>query len=230
MSVILFNDRADAGRRLGLALVERVVDKPVILALPRGGVPVAAEIARILGAQLDVLIVRKVGAPTQPELAMAAVAEGTPEHVVLNLPVLRHLGLDPDDIAEDVARETREVARRATLYREGASTLPVAGRHVIIVDDGIATGCTMRAGIEAMRRDAPKSIGVAVPVASPEELAEIRQLADWVICLHAPQSFEAVGTHYRNFPQLTDVDVTVSLKARRKTRPMGAAPAFERAS
>lgn len=207
MSTVLFADRADAGRRLGRAVATRSLGSPIVLCLPRGGVPVGVEVARALRASMDVLITRKVGAPQNPELAAAVVVEGEAGHITLNAPVLRRFGLDADDIAEDVARERREILRRAAIYRAGRKRASVGGRDVVLVDDGIATGTSVRAAIEALRPEDPTSIGVAVPVAAPEALAEIARLADWMVCLSAPERFKAVGAHYLAFPQLTDADI-----------------------
>lgn len=212
MSSVIFTDRLDAGRRLGQAVAKRAVRSPLILCLPRGGVPVGLEVARALHAPMDILICRKVGTPHNAELAAAVVVEGPPEHITFNAPVLRSLGLDPDDLMEDIARETRELHRRAAVYRPRGTRMSVKGRNVILVDDGIATGTTIRAAIDALRRQEPTSIGVAVRVAAPESLRDIRRLADWVICLSAPEPFEAVGVHYVAFPQLSDGEVLSALR------------------
>lgn len=204
-----FADRADAGRRLAALLVAGAPSDPVVVGLPRGGVPVAAEVARALDAPLDVLIVRKVGVPRQPELAMGAVGEEGA--VVRNLDVMRAAGVDEQTLRAAERRERTEVERRAELFRGARPPEPLAGRTAVIVDDGIATGATVRAACAIARARGAAKIAVAVPVAPPEVLAELRAGAhpdaDEVVCLEAPDDFMAVGMHYVDFRQTADEEV-----------------------
>ena len=206
----MFEDRRDAGRRLLAAVREQQLDDPIVLALPRGGVPVAAEIARGIDAPLDVLVVRKLGVPWQPELAFGAIASGG-VHVLNDDMVDRVPGLESDAIEAVVARETLELERRERAYR-GARPFPdLADRTVVIVDDGLATGATMRASVAAVRQLGPALIVVAVPVGSPEAVRTLTREADTVICLEAPPGFRAVGQYYRDFGQTTDAEVCDTL-------------------
>ncbi|MDP3896818.1 MAG: phosphoribosyltransferase family protein [Mesorhizobium sp.] len=182
--------------------------EPVVLALPRGGVPVAAEVAKALNAPLDLIIVRKVGAPGNPELAVAAIVDGDPPDIVLNREIVEAYGLDDSDLAALVALERPELERRRVAYREGRRPRSVTGKTAIVVDDGVATGTTMQVAIRALRRRSPREIVVAVPVASAEAAAELRGLADRVVCLSEPGHFRALGYHYLSFPQLADREVT----------------------
>ncbi len=206
----MFEDRCDAGRRLLDAIREAQLDDPIVLALPRGGVPVAAEVSRGLGVPLDVLVVRKLGVPWQPEFAFGAIASGGVR--VLNQDVVDCVpGLDSDAIEAVVAREARELERRERAYR-GTRTFPkLAGRTVVIVDDGLATGATMRASVAAVRQLKPARIVVAVPVGSTEAVQTLAREADTVICLLAPPGFRAVGQYYRDFGQTTDAEVCDTL-------------------
>jgi putative phosphoribosyl transferase len=182
----------------------------LVLALPRGGVPVAAEIAAAFGAELDLMIVRKLGAPGQPELAMGAIASGGVR--VLNRDVITSLGITDHAIEEVARREQQELERREHAYRGARPRPAVAGRCVILVDDGVATGATMRAGIEALRRQKPAKLVVAVPVAPPDTVAQLRGVADDVVCLATPKVFWAIGQWYVEFSQLTDEDVRERLE------------------
>lgn len=201
-----FRDRADAGQRLARRLAAYAGDPDVlVLALPRGGVPVAAEVARGLGAPLDIFLVRKLGVPGREELAMGAVAAGAIR--VLNQDVIEALKI-PDRVIEAVtSRELRELRWRERAYRGNRPPPEVRGRTVILVDDGMATGSTMRAAVEALRRLDPMRIIVAVPIAAPECLGEIRGIADDCICEFTPTPFFAVGAWYDNFSQTTDEQV-----------------------
>jgi predicted phosphoribosyltransferase len=206
----LFRDRRDAGRRLADKLAAHV-NRPdvIVLALPRGGVPVAYEVARRLVAPMDVFVVRKLGVPGYEELAMGAVATGGVR--VLNDQLVEHLGI-PDQMIDAVAsRERQELARRERLYRGSRSPPDVRGRTVILVDDGLATGATMFAAIEALRNQNPARIVVAVPTASPDTCEEMKQKADEVICAITPEPFHAVGRWYRDFSQTTDEEVAALL-------------------
>jgi erythromycin esterase-like protein/predicted phosphoribosyltransferase len=209
----LIGDRREAGRRLAEKL-RAYADRPdvIVLALPRGGVPVAYQVARALHAPLDVFVVRKLGVPGYEELAMGAVATGGVR--VLNRQVVERLGI-PDSMIDTVAaRELRELARRERLYRDGRPPPEIAGRTAILVDDGLATGATMYAAIEALRRQKPARIVVAVPVASADTCDEMRKVADDVICATTPEPFEAVGRWYRDFSQTTDEEVRELLERR----------------
>ena len=211
----LFRDRRDAGRLLAEKLAA-YANRPdvLVLALPRGGVPVAYEVARRLGAPLDVFVVRKLGVPGHEELAMGAVATGGVR--VLNDQLVEQLGI-PDQMIDAVAaRERQELARRERLYRGGRRPPDVRGRTVILVDDGLATGATMYAAIEALRKQNPGRIVVAVPTASPETCEEMKAKADHVICAITPDPFQAVGRWYQDFSQTSDEEVA-DLLARRST-------------
>jgi predicted phosphoribosyltransferase len=202
----LFRDRREAGRLLATKL-SAYANRPdvLVLALPRGGVPVAYEVARALGAPLDVFVVRKLGVPGYEELAMGAVASGGVR--VLNHQLVRRLGI-PNHLIESVAEQERqELARRERLYRGGRPTPDVRGRTVILVDDGLATGATMHAAVEALRQLQPARIVVAVPTASPETCEEMRAKVDDVICAITPEPFHAVGRWYQDFAQTTDDEV-----------------------
>lgn len=201
-----FIDRTDAGRALAGVLARYRGDtKAVVLALPRGGVPVAYEVASALGLPLDVLVVRKLGVPSQPELAMGAVASGGA--VVLNEDVLRYLPRGSDAVEQVKARELQELARREKSYRGDLPALQMRGRTGILVDDGLATGATMEAAVRALRSLDAKRIVVAVPVASIEARERIAAVADEVVCLQAPPFFSAVGQWYERFDQTEDDEV-----------------------
>ncbi|HEY7743540.1 MAG TPA: phosphoribosyltransferase [Burkholderiales bacterium] len=205
-SALPLRNRVQAGRLLGAALgAYRARNDVLVLALPRGGVPVACEVAEVLGAQVDLIIVRKLGTPGQEELAMGAIASGGAR--VLNRDVIEPLGI-PDHVIEAIERrERREIERREHAYRGHRPRPEVAGRCVILVDDGIATGATMRAAIAALRQQAPARIVVAVPVAPLETVALLRGEADEVVCLATPEPFRAIGCWYVEFHQLTDEEV-----------------------
>jgi predicted phosphoribosyltransferase len=200
---MLFRDRADAGRQLA-AKLEGYAHRPdvVVLALPRGGVPVGYEVARALQAPLDVFLVRKMGVPGHEELAMGALATGGVR--VLNEDVVRALGIPEEMIDEVAAQQQRELERRERAYRDDRPVTDVRGRTVILVDDGLATGSTMRAAVAALRRRQPARIVVAVPVGSPDTCAGLREEADEVVCARTPQPFYAVGLWYDDFTQTTD--------------------------
>ncbi|HEY0834470.1 MAG TPA: phosphoribosyltransferase family protein [Azospirillum sp.] len=201
----LFHDRTEAGRRLAASLLRFKERKPVVLALPRGGVAVAAEVARALGAPLDVVLVRKIGAPYQPELAVGAVADGGRVEVALNPKVLRFVS--PEWFEEEKARQLAEIDRRRGLYLRGRPRAAVAGRTAIVVDDGIATGATVRAALRSVRRAGPRRLVLAVPVAPRDTLAALSGEVDEVVCLTTPEPFEAIGCYYGDFRQLDDDDV-----------------------
>lgn len=201
-----FPDRATAGRHLAAELARNNYPDPVVLALPRGGVPVAAEIAQALDAPLDLILARKVGVPGQPEVAAGAVVDGD---LVVNADVLATVGLSEDDVRGLAERELDEIARRRRNY--GVATVPLVGRTAIVVDDGIATGATMRVALRAVRRRNPGHLVLAVPVAPPRTIAALAHEADEVVCLVAPRGFVAVGQYYEDFHQLTDAEVIALL-------------------
>jgi putative phosphoribosyl transferase len=203
---MLFTDRVEAGRFLASKLRE-YTDHPevLVLALPRGGVPVAFEVARALRAPLDVFLVRKLGVPGHPELAMGAIASGGVR--VLNEDVVGALGISRDVIEAVAAVEEQELERRERIYRGGRPPPDVRGRTVILVDDGLATGSTMRAAVAALRQHGPDRIVVAVPVGAPDTCEEFRSEADDVVCARTPEPFYAVGLWYGDFSQTTDEEV-----------------------
>lgn len=211
-SLFQFADRADAGRRLAQELADLRLDAPVVYALPRGGVPVAAEVARHLSAPLDLVLVRKLGAPGNPEVALGAVVEGDPSHLVLNEDVRRMSGADDRFVQDAQRRELQEMDRRRAVYVGDRPRLDPAGRTVIVVDDGLATGATMKAALGALRRQGAARIIVALPVAPESALAEIEDLADDVLCLHPARQFFGVGAFYRDFRQLTDAQTVAALR------------------
>lgn len=201
-----FADRADAGRALAAELHGYVGRNDVIiLALPRGGVPVASEVARVLDAPLDVFLVRKLGVPGREELAMGAIASGG--GLVFNRDVVQLAGLDENQIRPVIERERAELRRRERAYRDDLPPPELDGRVVILVDDGLATGATMRAAIDAIKQQKPARLIVAVPVAPPETCREIAGMVDEVICLLQPEPFLSVGTWYADFSETTDDDV-----------------------
>lgn len=209
----MFRDRQEAGQRLAQELARLSLPDPVVLALPRGGVPVAAEIARKLAAPLDLMIVRKVGAPGNPELAVAAIVDGNPPDVVRNREIVEAYRLDDAEVAALVAQERPELERRRRAYRGDRQPLSVTGRTAILVDDGAATGTTMKVALRALKRRSPREVVVALPVAPPETAAELAHEADRVVCLERPSRFRALGYYYMSFPQLADEEVTGTLRA-----------------
>jgi len=208
----IFEDRAAAGRALAeLLRLHRGRDDVVVLALPRGGVPVAAEVARSLDAPLGVVVVRKLGVPGHEELAMGAIASG--DEVVLLDGLIDRLGITNDAIDQVARAERAELARREAVFRGNRPMPPVEGKVVLLVDDGIATGATMRAAVLAVRRRGPARVVVAVPVAAASTCEELTEVADDVICVATPDPFVAVGQAYRRFDQLTDDEVREVLAA-----------------
>lgn len=214
MNVEPFADRLEAGKLLGEEVVRRIGRRAdaIVLALPRGGVPVGYEVARALGAPLDVFIVRKLGVPGQEELAMGAIASGGVR--VLNEEVLRYVSVPRRTIDVVAEQEGRELARREKAYRGNRPPLDVTGKTVVIVDDGLATGSTMKAAVKALKAMKPREIVVAVPVAAPSTCGEFRSLVDEMICLCTPEPFQAVGLWYEDFTQTTDEEVRALLEAR----------------
>ncbi len=206
-----FADRVDAGRQLAKALVRYQGQDVVVLALPRGGVPVAAQVAEALRAPLDLILVRKIGVPMQPELAMGAIADGSAPLIVRNEEVIQLANVDEDEFRSVCDAERAEIERRRELYLGDRKRVDVAGRVAIVVDDGIATGATTRAALRATRARKPKKLGLAVPVAPTESLRDMQTEADEVVCLEDHQAFGAIGYYYADFRQTSDREVTDAL-------------------
>jgi putative phosphoribosyl transferase len=202
-----FADRSDAGRRLATALAGYKDRQAVVLALPRGGVPVAAEVAAALDAPLDLIIVRKIGVPFQPELAMGAVVDGVTPVVVRNEDVIRMAGIDESEFQTVCRSELAEIERRRRRYLGNRERAEIAGHTAIVIDDGVATGATTRAALRATRMRNPKRLVLAVPVAPTDHLDELRAEADEVVCLEAHELFGAIGVYYRDFRQISDQEV-----------------------
>jgi len=202
-----FHDRTEAGRKLAAALAPYKSGRPVILALPRGGVPVAAEIARALDAPLDLILVRKIGVPFQPELAMGAVVDGAEPIVVRNEDVISMSGVPEEEFTKVCNRELEEIERRRMIYLRGRERIDVTERIAIVVDDGIATGATTRAALRGTRARNPERVVLAVPVAPTETLAELRHEADEIVCLEDYAVFGAIGYFYSDFSQVSDREV-----------------------
>lgn len=217
-----FRDRTDAGKKLATRLAALGLVDPVVLALPRGGVPVAAEIARALAAPLDLIIVRKLGAPDEPELAVGALVDGDPPDVALNADVVQACGLSGAALGRLIARESVELERRRRAFG-WTQPVSVAHRTAVVVDDGAATGASMKAAIRALKRRAPREIVVAIPVAPQETAAELGAQVDRLVCLERPARFCAVGLHYGDFQQLTDADVVAILQPFRTPAARGGA-------
>jgi putative phosphoribosyl transferase len=207
-----FSNRRDAGCRLGVALRHLGNVDPVVLALPRGGVPVAYEIAQALNAPLAVLLVRKIGAPFNPELGIGAVVDGPHPQVVLDDTRARQMPLPPGYIEQSVARELAVIERRRALYGAARTSVLLAGRTVIVVDDGIATGSTMRAAARTVARQSPKWLVLAAPVVSVDALSRLRGEADEIVCLLTPEPLDAVGKHYVDFTPTSDREVVKLLR------------------
>ena len=203
---MVFKNRIEAGQKLAAELAKYAHEKKLlILALPRGGVPVAYEVAAALKAPLDVFVVRKLGVPGQEELAMGAIASGGVR--VLNEEIIQHLGIFEDVIARVAAREQQELERREFTYREGRPLPEISGKTVILIDDGLATGATMRAAVTALKAKRPHKLIVAVPTAAPDTCASIQKLVDRMVCLITPMPFGGVGAWYEDFSQTTDQEV-----------------------
>jgi putative phosphoribosyl transferase len=211
----IFRDRADAGKILAERIAESAQSPgSLVLALPRGGVPVAFEVARKLRAELDIFLVRKLGLPGREELAIGAIASGGVR--VLNEALVQELQLSRTLIDRITAREEVELQRREELYREGRTAVPVGGRTVILVDDGLATGASMKAAAQALRLQVPMRIVVAVPVAARDTCNELRGSVDEIICAYTPSPFTSVGGWYVNFAQTSDEEVRRLLKEARE--------------
>ncbi len=207
-----FRNRAEAGRRLAAALAGYRNEEPTVLALPRGGVPVAAEVAAALKAPLDLLLVRKVGVPFQPELAMGAVVDGAAPIIVRNEDVIAQAGIDEAAFKTVCDAELAEIERRRARYLGDRERAEVAGRTAIVVDDGVATGATTRAALRATRMRHPRQVVLAVPVAPTDSLGELRKEADAVVCLEDHPMFGAIGFFYRDFRQVADEEVIEILR------------------
>jgi len=214
----MFRNREDAARRLAVKLKARELHDPLVLAIPRGGVVVGAELAQELGADLDVVLSRKLRAPGQPEFAIGAICEDG--RVYLNKTVEGFLGSMEEYLEQEGGYELSEIARRKKLFRAIRPQAPIEGRSVIVTDDGIATGSTMIAGLQTIKARNPGEVIVAVPVASPDRLEEVRRWCDDVVCLLAPEDFWAIGQHYEDFTQITDDEVVELLREFAPDRPV----------
>jgi predicted phosphoribosyltransferase len=208
---MMFRDREDAARQLAAKLKGRELHDPLVLAIPRGGVVTGAVLARELGAELDVVLSRKLRAPMQPELAVGAISEDG--RVYLNPYTQEVLDVTDDYLAAERRHQLGEIARRKKLFRGVRPEAPVAGRSVIVTDDGIATGSTMIAALQAVKTQNPREVIVAVPVASPDRLAEVGRWCDDVVCLLSPDEFWAIGQFYEDFTQVEDDEVVKLLRA-----------------
>lgn len=213
----MFADREEAGTLLGEKVAALGLRRPLVLGIPRGGVVVAARVAQALGAPLDVIVPRKIGAPRNPELAIGAV--GPDGQVVIDEGLAALVGASPTYIARESQRQSEEVKRRLDLYRRGLPPVRLAGEDVVVVDDGVATGHTVLAALRALRTQNPGSLTLAVPVAPPEVIPRLRPEADRLVCLLTPSPFYAVGQFYHCFPQVSDEEVAALLEAHRSPRP-----------
>lgn len=205
-----FDNRRQAGQLLAQRLTHLAAKHPIILALPRGGVPVAFEVAKVLQAPLDLLFVRKIGAPGREEFGIGAVMDGDQPQLVLNDDIIRHIAPDQGGVLAEIQRQLAEIRRRRLAYGSSCPGLPIAGRTVVIVDDGIATGSTMKAALRGARTHGADWLVLAVPVAPPSTIAELEPECDEVVCLIMPERLGAVGAFYGDFTQ-TDDDEVVSL-------------------
>ena len=212
-----FIDRHDAGRMLAEALAGKALDNPIVLALPRGGVPVAFEVARALGAEMDLLIVRKIGAPHAPEYGIGAVIGGAHPQVVLNQDAMDSVRPSADYVRAETDRQFAEVERRREAYLGQRPPADLVGRTVVVVDDGVATGGSAKAALLGIRQSRAGRIIFAVPVGPRDKIDELAQYADEVLCLYAPKHFQAVGLHYADFSQTTDEQVKHLLETARPT-------------
>lgn len=204
----IFKDRKQAGQLLAEEVARHGYADPIVFGLPRGGVPVAAEVAAKLKAPLDVILVRKIGAPMQPELAVGAVVDGDAPEIVRNEELIRELGLSEDHVREEAQRQLAIIEARRKLWVAGRPRVPVQDKTAIIVDDGIATGATVRASLHALKRQGSKRTVVATPVAPLQAVEALREEADDVICLETPEYFGAIGFFYQDFSQVSDAEVS----------------------
>lgn len=223
-SARLYEDRRDAGRKLAAALKKYAGEVPVVLALPRGGVPVAFEVAKALRGDLDLLFVRKIGAPGHEELGIGAVVDGAHPQLVMNERLAQLTGASPEYVEAEMTRELREIERRREAYKKGEPPLDLKGRTVILVDDGIATGGTVKAALAGIRRTGPARLVLAVPVAPEDAVDELKLSADEVVCLAMPDPFHAVGLHYTDFTQTQDAEVVALMEQSRLWKSGGKNP------
>lgn len=214
MAKLRFKDREDAGRQLGAELRSYAKERPLIIAIPGGGVPVGFEVARALGAPLDIWVVKKIGVPWHPELGVGAIAEGG--QLSISRALIDEIGLTGIELAEATEPKRREVAEQVRQLRGDRLRPALRGRMVVLVDDGIATGGTIQAAVEAVRAEAPKLIVLAVPVAAPEVLSLLSARVDRVVCLHTPAPLHAIGLWYEDFAQVPDTEVSRLLELARK--------------
>lgn len=208
----IFANRLEAGRALAERLAAKNYERPVVLAVPRGGVPVAAEVAKALDAPLDLVLVRKIGVPYQPELAVAAVVNGETAELVINEEVRRIADVSDEYLERARAEKLKEIERRRRVYLEGRARVPIRDATAIVVDDGIATGTTVRAALKALRRGKPKRLVLAVAVAPPDTVDRLRADVDEIICLETPEPFFAISLYYRDFRQVSDDEVVALLR------------------
>ncbi|MDB5397677.1 MAG: Phosphoribosyl transferase domain protein, partial [Rhodospirillales bacterium] len=209
-----FGNRRQAGRKLAQQLLAYRNLFPIVLALPRGGILVGFEVAAALGTSLDIVLVQKIGMPSQPELALGAVVDGDHPEFVFNEWLKDELEIPDAYVRQESDRQQQEIARRRKIYPEGRPSLSISQRPIIVVDDGIATGATMRAALRAIRRQRPSSIALAVPVASPDAVELLRPEVDDLVCLSIPPTFSHVGKYYREFEQVDDKTVAALLRGR----------------
>lgn len=202
-----FEDRIDAGRRLAERIKPMSLRDPVVLGLPRGGMVVASEVAKIFSLKPDLLIVRKIGAPFNPELAMGAIVEGDPQTIFLNQDLISVLKVSKEFLDSEKQRQQAEIERQQKLFRQGRQRTSVKDRIVILVDDGIATGATVHAALKALRAEKPAQLILAIPVASPDALEGLRGDAHEIICLTSPKDFQAVGQFFRHFFEVSEDEV-----------------------
>ena len=215
---MVFQNRTDAGRRLASALIRYKSLHPVVLALPRGGVPVAAEVAAALEAPLDLVLVRKIGVPNQPELAMGAVTDGKAPTVIRNSEIIEICGISAQEFDAVANQELAEIERRRSRYIGDRSRAEVEGQVAIIIDDGIATGATTLAAIQAVRSRKPRELVLAVPVAPLDTVKKLHSEVDAIVCLDTPEDMGAIGYFYRDFHQIRDEEVIAALKRFPATR------------
>lgn len=208
MKIGIFRNRKQAGELLAEEVARRAFPDPIVLGLPRGGVPVAAEVAAKLKAPLDIILVRKIGAPMQRELAVGAVVDGGAPEIVRNEELISLVGLTEDQFQQEAKRQLEIIEERRKLWVAGRARIPVKGKTAIIVDDGIATGATVKASLHALKRQGPQRIVIATPVASRESLEELRRETDDVICLETPEYLGAIGFFYAEFSQVSDAEVS----------------------
>jgi len=220
-----FVNRRDAGRQLATALTKLTLERPVVYALPRGGVPVAAEVAAALHAPLDLVLVRKIGAPGQPELAVGAVVDGAEPEVLINRDIASEAGADHAYLKAMEAQALREIERRRRVYLSGRPPISPEGRDAVLIDDGVATGASIIVAAHALRRRQARRVIIATPVAPPDALPRLESEADMVVCLQQPEWFPGIGAFYQDFHQLEDEEVIEVMKA--SAQRAGPTPASE---